>query len=221
LLFVAGAGLLLWQVAAIEFGSQAEPFPLAGGSLDGAVPIELNVLKGTFAVTDAGAQIPLYEARSKVSDPSFEVSPEALRSHGAEGHVMQTAPGGLAYNCHGWVFTGGRHWVRSAFVERILQDNRYDLITAPVAGDLAIFRDEAGQITHTALVRGVGEDGLILLESKWGSAGRYVHTHAHHLQRNNSLNYYRTNRGTHLLRGLPGTGPRRAPAGDKTVLRGT
>src|SRR5262249_26831322 len=124
---------------------------------------------------------------------------------------IQTAPADPAYNCHGWVFTGGRCWVRGGAVESILADNAYQVTTQPKEGDLAVFRSSAGEVTHTGLVRG-NAAGSVLIESKWGQMGRYVHTARDHPYRTDGLTYYHTPRGTHLLLGSQEAPPRVATA---------
>ena len=58
----------------------------------------------------------------------------------------------------------------------ILADNGYVVVDEPREGDIVIYRDGLGQVQHTGLVRFVGTDGLVLVESKWGSLGIYLHT---------------------------------------------
>jgi hypothetical protein len=117
--------------------------------------------------------------------------------------VIQTGPVDQGYNCHGWVFTGGRFWVRGTAVPDILRDNGYRPVARPRTGDLAVFTDHGSQVTHSALVRGRGTKGAVLLESKWGSLARYVHTARKHAYASDKLTYYRTDRGSHLLSALP------------------
>src|SRR5262249_3395836 len=117
-------------------------------------------------------------------------------------NVIRTAPADGNYNCHGWVFTAGRYWVRGVFVERILKDNGYTVAPRVRSGDLAVCRNDSGEVTHTALVHSVGNNGQVLVESKWGRLGRYIHTPDQHAYRGQTVTYLRTSRGSHLLQGL-------------------
>ena len=47
-------------------------------------------------------------------------------------------------------------------------------------------------------------EGKILIESKWGRLGRFIHTNEQHCYLSTTPTYYHTRRGGHLLRGLPG-----------------
>jgi hypothetical protein len=57
----------------------------------------------------------------------------------------------------------------------ILADNGYRQVKSPQPGDVIVYRDLTRQIVHTGLVRMALEDGLVLVESKWGISGRYIH----------------------------------------------
>lgn len=134
-----------------------------------------------------------------------EARPTDPRGSGA--HVIQTGPPDPRFNCHGWVFTGGLYLISGRDVELILEDNGYQEVKAPRAGDVAIFRDTTGFATHTALVCGVGDRGMVLLESKWGQGGRFIHTATDHPYSQDAVRYYRTGRGAHQLAGLKAAPP--------------
>jgi hypothetical protein len=217
LLFTGGISLLLWQALALEQAlaprAEAQAEQLAG-SAGPSLP------KVVSAHTDAGYPLPLYPPSSKGQGPAHEISPAVLREGGLQHRVIQVGPARNDHNCHGWVFAGGRYSVPGTSIERILEDNDYQQVSVPAAGDVAIFRDPTGQVTHSALVQTVAPDGLILLESKWGLAGRYIHSPEDHIYRKDTLSYYRTGRGTHLLRGLdlPAAPPalRNGPAAEES-----
>ncbi|HQR07523.1 MAG TPA: hypothetical protein PLN21_11910 [Gemmatales bacterium] len=88
--------------------------------------------------------------------------------------LIHTQPASDECNCHGWVFAKGQFWITSQDVETIIHDDNYRRVTLPTTGDLAIYRNENGQIIHSAIVRGrVNKD--ILVEGKWGPLGVYLH----------------------------------------------
>jgi hypothetical protein len=109
-------------------------------------------------------------------------------------------------NCHGWVFTGGRYWVRGVTVEGILADNGYRKVATPRAGDLAVYRDSAGAILHTGLVRATLPDRPVLVESKWGAIGAFIHPVDVHPYDGSTCTYHRSPRDGHRLREAAGTG---------------
>jgi hypothetical protein len=200
-LFLVGTGGLLGQMLWLEQGMEM-PDPFADlGMLAGQ--LQLIPSESHQAFTDAGNPIPLYlaylpEAAAQEKIRQFD----AIRHYRLEHRVMQMEQPEQAYNCHGWIFTGGRCWVRGASVPQILADNHYVEVAQPQAGDLAIYRRPDGQIAHTGLVRLLVEDGTILIEGQWGMAGRYLHGPRDHCYSDCSCTWYHTDRGSHLLRGF-------------------
>ncbi len=167
------------------------------------------------AVTDSGNEVGLWEAElGRRPEEGLQAAEEQrLRSRGIFGRLIRVAPASRSYNCHGWVFTGGRYLLPDFAVGPILRDNGYRAVEEPAVGDLAAYRDGSGAIHHTALVWGKGEDGRVLLESKWGWMGRYLHPPEVTIY-GQEWTYYRSARQGHVLRGLssrpPGPGPRSA-----------
>jgi hypothetical protein len=123
-----------------------------------------------------------------------------LEELGLAGRVVATGPPDPSYNCHGWVFADGRAVV-NADVELILHDNGYAPVAEPQPGDVIVYRDDGGAVTHTGLVRQVGTWGAVLVESKWSGNGRYFHP-AEVQPFGDQWAYYRSARPGHLLRGL-------------------
>lgn len=158
-----------------------------------------------LARTDAGTIIPLFETSPGAVWPTQAEEDHFLRDLRLQTRLIQTGPPELKYNCHGWVFTGGRYWVRSPRVATILEDNGYLAVQQPRSGDVAVFRNPLGEIVHTGLVRSGSDHGPILIESKWGRFGRFVHGPNEHAYRGNEITYYRSSRGTHLLQGVEDT----------------
>src|SRR5262249_59637069 len=104
-------------------------------------------------------------------------------------------------------------------VPQILADNGYRPVTTPRAGDLVVFRDGQGEVVHSGVVCGASEDGTVLIESKWGRLGRFVHTASQHCYPETKVTYYHTPRGGHLLRGVSGTGQDQESPGALAVSR--
>jgi hypothetical protein len=204
LVLVAGglslAGSQLWR---LDEGLERE-MSLAEAELSLlGEPTHLDTTPARLARTDAGQAIPLLASRAG-ADGTVDAGSEHDYLHGSkfDFHLIRTAPADGNYNCHGWVFTAGRYWVRGIFVERILKDNGYRVAPRVRPGDLAVFRNASGEVTHTALVHSVGSNGQVLVESKWGRLGRYLHTPDQHAYRGQAVSYLRTARGGHLLQGL-------------------
>jgi hypothetical protein len=201
LLVAAGAGIAVWQVVRFDRAVEAELLQTDEVLAALAEPVDLSPVPDRVALTDTGRPVPLFAALN--ADPATAAAErDQLRRMDLDRHLIQTGGPDRQYNCHGWVFTGGRYWVRGAYVETVLKENGYKAVTRPAANDLAVFRNEAGDVTHTALVRSVTAEGAVLLESKWGQLGRYLHNDTRHAYAAGTGTYYRSARPGHVLRGL-------------------
>ena len=124
-----------------------------------------------------------------------------LATRGLAGEVIALPTGWQDCNCHGFVFAGGKYWIAGKQIDPILDDNGYRLVTPPQADDVAIYRGDAGQVLHSGIVRGLTGDRVVLVESKWGSMGRFIHPHDRHIYPDAVCTFYRSDRPGHLLRG--------------------
>jgi hypothetical protein len=79
----------------------------------------------------------------------------------------------------------------------ILTDNEYAEVNRPQEGDVAIYRRD-GDICHCGIVRIVDKHAPVLIESKWGPLGVYLHAPAAQ-PFGGECRYYRTSRQTHTL----------------------
>ena len=138
-------------------------------------PGELKDVPDFVAVTARGEELPLL--RWHVDHDAFEyyASLESQRFSSLMSLVIQRTPPDERANCHGWVFTGGQYLLSGRNVPAILQGNGYTITDSPRPGDLVIYHDDNGLITHTGLVRGVLDEGTVMVESKWGIGARYLH----------------------------------------------
>jgi hypothetical protein len=196
-LLVASAGFLWWGVVFLD---PALPNDLPRTAFAHTDADQLHDVVPSPAVTDRGRPIRLeFSLQSFVDAAPLEQS-DLLHERNLAARLIRTAPADPAYNCHGWVFTGGHYWIRGQEVERLLADNGYREVSPPAVGDVAVVRGPEGTISHSALVR-VASAGLLLVESKWGRQGRYVHR-PEDTPYPGRWSYYRSARPGHLLRGL-------------------
>jgi hypothetical protein len=137
-----------------------------------------------------------------LADPEDKV----LARLGYKDGVIRREPAADQSNCHGWVFTGGRYWVGGEAVAQILADNGYVVVTDPRPGDLAVYRDKADAVGHTAVVRYVADGMPPIVESKWAWMGVFLHPVDKSAYGTN-VTYYRSPRDGHLLAGLGDTAP--------------
>jgi hypothetical protein len=195
LLTLLGPTVLLAQVASIP---REEQFDASNYAPLGEV--RLSAAPVAWAMTDQGRPFPLYAA-SMEDDQLADVGAENkfLDKRDLLTSVIRTGDPDLKTNCHGWVFTAGKHWVRGVDVDRLLQENGYRMVSQPQVGDVALFRALDNEPMHTSLVRSVAEDGTIVMESKWGHMGRFLHTATRHPYAGHACTYYHSDRKGHVL----------------------
>jgi len=154
-----------------------------------------------LASTDLGQDVALWEPPSPDVPQLAEADLTFLRNYAVEARAIRTAEADCHSNCHGWVFAAGRFWLSPDGVEAILHDNGYHKITNPREGDLVVYRDPTSKVIHSGVVRGASDDGRILVESKWGALGRFIHI-ADDQPYPGSATFYHSRRGSNLIRGL-------------------
>jgi hypothetical protein len=213
-LLAAGLGLMGWCLV------QAEP---EVDDLKDPVKHPVSVLLAEMrqdpnasAVTDRGRRVRLFRppVETLPSEALVRMEEELTRGWAASLTLIRTGPPDWAADCHGWTFATGRYWITGKEVEPILEDNGYLPATCPQTGDLVVYRDAQGQVTHTGVVFSVGEAGRILVESKWAWMGCYLHA-PEAQPYGNDIRYYRSARPGHLLRirtsGVVSTDPSQNP----------
>lgn len=164
-------------------------------------PLEL-VAESQQAYTDHGRAIQLHTGKIDDDHEQDLVDLEDRLGQKFVFAVIRTAKADPGHNCYGWVFTGGRFWIDGDSIDLILADNGYHEIADPQAGDLISYRDRVGRSAHVGIVRLANENG-VMIESKWGSVGRYLHAPANQ-PFEKTWAFYRSARHGHLLRLEPG-----------------
>jgi hypothetical protein len=200
--FAVSAFLLLLSVTALVWNS-ACLYELANPhcyespeSYALALQKRLVELPDSFATTDRGHRIPQFRLRQ--CDESNVWLTQRLVPEAISSLVTLIAPPDVRSNCHGWVFAGGKTVLRGPVVDTILTDNGYQQVNEPRAGDLIVYRDTDGTPSHTGVVKAASRDG-VLIESKWGFGGRYLHEPQHQCY-SQAFAYYRSSRAGHALR---------------------
>lgn len=162
--------LNVWCWQRIESRSEVEDF-----NLSAALPGELVQEMGMVGATRAGNPVALF--RLDVGKSVFDQYAQAMKERESRvaDPLIDMAEPSMEYNCHGWVFTGGKFFIRGSDIPQILKDNCYTKVDAPKENDIVLYRSALGNILHTGLVRTVLAEGIVLIESKWGASGRYLH----------------------------------------------
>jgi hypothetical protein len=199
-LLVACPILAVWSAANLQ--AEPNPFSIFQDFLPHCRPVELEEV---VVETDAGRRVSVYALRDENGADLGPAPDDASILRDRAARLIRTAPPELSHDCHGWVFTAGRYWVRGRDVDAILQDNGYRKVSVPQPGDVVVYRDVSGAVLHTALVRVAAADN-ILVEGKWGPLGRYIHPVADQVY-GDRFEYYHTDRPRHTLRGVEESSP--------------
>lgn len=163
---------------------------------------QFRIVPDVMAVTDLGQALPvfIYEGAELLS--------EAERRYLATGRfdhkIIRIAEPNAECNCHGWVYTGGRYAIQGRYIDELLADNGYEEVAEARPDDLVIYRGTDNAVEHTGLVRHIGPDGMILVESKWGPLGVYLHP-LESQPYGVSHQFYRSPRAGHMVAIVPQT----------------
>jgi hypothetical protein len=198
-LFLAGAGTVVYA----WFQSD----PPSGTSTFGQEPElearrDYQLIDGLKAKTDRGSEIPLYQLANSSAETIAKGDQRLVAGMAQKDNLIRIAEASAQTNCHGWVFAGGLCWLSNDSVDVILMENGYQQVDSPSSGDIVIYRDDKGVPIHSGVVRSVWSEGRILVESKWGTLGTFVHF-VEHTVYSNQWTFHRTQRPSHILRGLP------------------
>jgi hypothetical protein len=165
----------------------------------------------TLGVTDLGQTIAL----EVPVDPAEQADLEELEESSVpiqqyqQNYLIRRGPPDDTSNCHGWVFTAGKYNIAGRLVSTILEQNNYISVVQPEPGDLVIYRGTNGDISHSGIVRAVLGKDDVLVESKWGRMGVYLHP-ADKSCYGKDFMFYRSERGSHTITLV--TGEKEKPA---------
>jgi hypothetical protein len=160
-----------------------------------AVDLEDVPVRATQAFTDNGRAISLFHFKMYSTNDEVE---RFMRSTEKErSQIIRLMEANPASNCHGWIFTGGRYGIRDSEVWSIVADNAYMEVTEPQEGDLAVYMT-GNQIRHSGLVRMASKHAPVLVESKWGPFGVYLHA-VEQQPFAGTCKFFRSPRRDHLL----------------------
>jgi hypothetical protein len=163
------------------------------------------------AVTDKGTQLVLHEPALPRSDTDLREEEErVLRNARLDDQVIRRCKGDVWSNCHGWVFTEGRFIICHDTLELILDENGYTEAQDPEPGDVVVYGNR-GAIAHTGIVRYVTEGLPVMVESKWGALGVFMHA-VDKSPYGTQYSFFRSHRHGHLLTGLGDTNTPKGPA---------
>ena len=155
----------------------------------------LETISGRVAITDRGREVQLF---CYVTENEEEAQTATSSGGALDSLSGWWGDSSSQSNCHGWVFTGGKHLLWRDGVEMILEDNGYEICDTPKTGDLIIYRGPNGDPVHTGTVHFVYWDGTVMIKSKWGLRGRFVHR-PEEQPYSKTYSFYRSPRSGHLV----------------------
>lgn len=195
ILLIAAPAVTWWLIS-----EALSPPPLEIGGFPAELVLGASVEHKDHATihgrTDRGSLIPLFAFETAYPLEDMEAATLTTRQY-AHQIIQIEEPNGRS-NCHGWVFTDGRFGVHGGHVETILADNGYHQVEKPQENDVVVYRSPEGQVDHTGVVQLVTDEGLVLVESKWGPLGVFLHPLAVQPYGDRST-FYRSARRNHLL----------------------
>ena len=227
MLATVGSGWLYWRLAAQSpAAGQWRRSPLAWGALAAVLaacgwasfrlqtelqprewdapvlaarPVEMELDTHAIGISDRGREIPLFRSASNAipRQHAFHVECHGQQRDRSSTVIARSAPD-AASNCHGWVFTGGEFLLDRWGLKIILEDNGYARCSLPQTGDVVVYFDVHETPVHTGIVSTVLADGTVLVESKWGVDGRYLHRPEDQPYAA-TLAYYRSQRTGHQI----------------------
>ena len=108
-----------------------------------------------YGVTDLGQTIELelpVDPANLADLEDLEESSVPIQQY-QHNWLIRRGPPDDTSNCHGWVFTNGKYNIAGRSVTTILEQNSYVQVTRIEAGDLVVYRNTNGEISHTGIVR--------------------------------------------------------------------
>lgn len=195
-LLASSVGLVFWSSR--QFESRLNPPPKKAILVVGT-PGTRSQVHEFVALTDRNHPIKVYRLEQEGTTSTDVEFPESVAYTEYSGNMIQRAPAGPLANCHGWLFLDGQYLISGEAVQRILDDNEYEVVDQPLAGDVIIYRDTGRDIVHSGLVRGVLNDGTVIIESKWGTEGVFLHSPTD-TPYSDMFEYYRSPRPTHRVK---------------------
>jgi hypothetical protein len=205
-LAIAGTAGLVGSVARYESGYEAELDADMAALAEVTWKPPLGTATGAAATTDTGRAVELLQPKVSRSPAEARLAESrTLANLGTAERMIRLQPPTDVCNCHGWVFAGGRYWIGPEDVEHILTDNGYNPVSDPRPGDVVIYRD-GRMIVHTGLVRTGGAGAPVLVESKWGWMGVFLHRPEDTCYGSN-YTFYRGPHDSHTIAGLVAPAP--------------
>ena len=129
--------------------------------------------------TRRGRQIP-NEVRNELSEVILNAARDDVKNEHPDAKLRSLRS---SYNCMGMVFANRRVWVNPEHMGMILRDDGYRRVVNESElqqGDVVVYRDSSGQVSHVGLVAEVNPNIKdanfeISVLSQWGATGEYIH----------------------------------------------
>lgn len=144
------------------------------GYIDGRIPVRL----GGYITTHDGLSVPYYE-------PERDMTPAEIALYNnigaaVTGATKLTEPD-AAYNCHAYAWYHAKHldeyWLDS--IQAFINDSACTRLTSSdtiQVGDIIVYMSTiSDKALHSGVVDSINSDGSLVIRSKWGAGGEYLH----------------------------------------------
>jgi RHS repeat-associated protein len=127
-----------------------------------------KVQKG-YVIADDGTRIDAIRGLDK-SAPILTNS-DGSRYLGPEGNDKR-----FKCDCHGLTFADGKYWINDNQVDKLLKGDNYRRTDTPKVGDIAVYRNAAGEVEHSVTVTNTDSDGNVTEVSGLGGIEPRAHS---------------------------------------------
>lgn len=129
--------------------------------------------------TRRGSQIP-NEVRNELSEAILNAAKADVSNQHPDARLRSLRS---SYNCLGMVFACRRVWVNPEHLGMILREDGYRRVmheSELQQGDVVVYRDSSGEVSHVGLVAEVNPNirdanFQVTVLSQWGATGEYFH----------------------------------------------
>lgn len=145
------------------------------GYIDGIIPIRL----GGYITTHDGLSVPYYVPERDMT--TQEIARYNNAGTAVTGATKLTEPD-ATYNCHAYAWYHAKHldayWID--YIQAFVNDSACTRLTASdtiQVGDIIVYMDSRYDLAlHSGVVDSINSDGSLVIRSKWGAGGEYLHT---------------------------------------------
>ncbi len=144
------------------------------GYIDDRIPVRI----GGYVTTHDGLNVPYYVPERDMTTEEIAVYNNAGAA--VTGATKLTEPD-ATYNCHAYAWYHAKHldayWINS--IQAFINDSACTRLTSSdtiQVGDIIVYMSSLHDLAlHSGVVDSINSDGSLVIRSKWGAGGEYLH----------------------------------------------